>query len=120
MNIAQMHRILPILNKLRLTPWIWGYHAKGKSQTVERYYRSQGWLVFNFRLNTQADVGDFLGLQDFITDENGNKVATKFCMPEWLLQAMEFVKNNPGKRACIFIDEINRAARMDLLGPVFQ
>lgn len=121
MNITTLQRVLPVLNECRLTSWLWGYHGKGKSQTVESYYKGNGWLCFNFRLNTQADVGDFLGLQDFITDPvTGEKVATKFCMPEWLKQAMDFVKNNPGKRACIFIDEINRAARFDLLGPVFQ
>jgi hypothetical protein len=67
-----------------------------------------------------ADVGDFLGLQDFVTDSEGNKVATKFCNPEWLTQSIAFCKANPDKRAAIFIDEINRAARFDLLGPVFQ
>ncbi len=120
MNITTLKKILPVLNEARLTPWIWGYHGKGKSETIETYYKENGWLVFNFRLNTQADVGDFLGLQDFVTDDKGNKIATKFCMPEWLKQAMDFCTENPTKRACIFLDEVNRAPRMDLIGPVFQ
>lgn len=121
MNITTLKKVLPVLVEAKLTPWIWGYHGKGKSETIETFYKSQGWLVFNFRLNCMADVGDFLGLQDFVTDPTtGQKVATKFCMPDWLKQAMDFVKENPGTRACIFLDEVNRAARMDLIGPVFQ
>lgn len=41
-------------------------------------------------------------------------------MPEWLKECIDFCKANPDKRACIFIDEINRAARFDLIGPIFQ
>ena len=121
MNIKNLVEALPFLTNNRITPWIWGLHAKGKSETIEHYYRNQGWMCFNFRLNTQADVGDFLGLQDFLLDpKTGEKVATKFCMPEWLKSAIDFVKANPDKRACIFLDEINRAARVDLIGPIFQ
>jgi len=113
--------VYPILADARITPWLWGYHGKGKSETVETFYKSRGWMVFNFRLNVMSDVGDFLGLQDFIVNpKTGEKEATKFCMPDWLKQAMDFCKANPGKRAGVFLDEINRAARMDLIGPVFQ
>ena len=120
MNITTLNKVLPFLLKAKITPWIWGYHGKGKSETIETYYNSKGWLIFNFRLNTQADVGDFLGLQDFVTDEKGKKVASSFFKPDWLKQCIDFCKANPDKRACIFIDEINRAARFDLIGPVFQ
>lgn len=121
MNITTFNKVLLPVLQAGITPWIWGYHAKGKSESVEWFYRSRDWLAFNFRLNCMADVGDFLGLQAFITDPvTGEQIATKFCMPEWLRQCIEFCKANPDKRACVFIDEINRAARFDLLGPVFQ
>lgn len=120
MNITTFNKVLLPILQAGITPWIWGLHAKGKTETVQTFYRTRGWLIFNFRLNTQADVGDFLGLQSFVKDEFGNDVATKFCMPEWLRQCIEFCKANPDKRAAVFIDEINRAARFDLLGPVFQ
>jgi hypothetical protein len=121
MNITTLKKVLLPILESKLTPWIWGYHGKGKSETVETIYKDLGWLIFNFRLNTQADVGDFLGLQDFVKDsKTGKSIATAFCMPEWLKNAIDFCLANPDKRACIFIDEINRAATTDLIGPVFQ
>ena len=121
MNIDTLNRVLPILTQFKLVPWLHGHHGKGKSETIETYYKSKGWLVFNFRLGTMADVGDMLGLQDFITDiKTGQKVATKFCMPDWLKQCMDFCEANPDKRAAIFMDEINRARSIDLISPVFQ
>jgi hypothetical protein len=121
MNIKTLIKVLPVLTEFKLVPWLHGHHGKGKSETIETYYKSKGWLVFNFRLGTMADVGDMLGLQDFITDiKTGQKVATKFCMPDWLKQCMDFCEANPGKRAAIFMDEINRARSIDLISPVFQ
>lgn len=120
MNITTLKKVLPFLNEAKISSFIWGLHGKGKSETIESYYKSNGWLCFNFRLNCMADAGDFLGLQDFVTDAKGNKIATKFCMPDWLKQCIDFCKANPNNRACIFIDEINRAARFDLIGPIFQ
>lgn len=120
MNITTFRNVLPFLLDAKITPWIWGHHAKGKTQTVETFAKEQGWLCFNFRLNTQSDVGDFLGLQDFETDEKGKKISSSFFKPDWLQQSFDFCKKNPDKRAIVFIDEINRAPRMDLIGPVFQ
>lgn len=121
MNITTLKKVLLPILECRITPWIWGYHGKGKSETIETLYKDNGWVLFNFRLNTQADVGDFLGLQDFVKDPvTGKSIATAFCMPDWLKKAIDFCTANPDKRACIFIDEINRAATTDLIGPVFQ
>lgn len=120
MNITTFKKVLPYLVEAKISPWVWGLHAKGKTETIEAAYRDNDWLVFNFRLNCMADTGDLLGLQDFEVDENGNKIATKFCMPDWLKQAIDFCTVYPKKRACIFIDEVNRAARLDLIGPIFQ
>lgn len=120
MNITTFTKVLPYLVSAKISPWVWGLHAKGKTETIESYYKNNGWLVFNFRLNCMADTGDLLGLQDFELDAKGSKIATKFCMPDWLKQCIEFCKKHPKKRACIFIDEVNRAARLDLIGPIFQ
>lgn len=120
MNITTLKRVLPFLIEGRITPWIWGYHGKGKSESIESWCRELGYLCFNFRLNTQCDVGDFLGLQDFVKDAKGQSIATRFCMPDWLKQAFDFTDKNPDKWAIIFVDEVNRAATKDLLGPLFQ
>jgi hypothetical protein len=120
MNIATFNKILLPILQSGITPWLWSAHAKGKTETIENFYKSRGWLLFNFRLNCMADVGDFIGLQDFEVDKKGNKIASKFCTPDWLKKCIDFCQANPDKRACIFMDEINRAARFDLLGPVFQ
>lgn len=121
MNITTLKKVLPVLMKAKVTPWIWGFHGKGKSESIETWCKDLGYLCFNFRLNTQADVGDFLGLQDFTLDPTtGQKVSTSFFMPDWLKQCYDFCSANPDKLAVIFIDEINRASRMDLIGPVFQ
>jgi len=120
MNIATFTEVLLPVLEAKITPLVWGQHAKGKTEVIEHFYKSRDWLIFNFRLNIMADVGDFLGLADFALDENGNKTATKFHMPNWLNECIKFCKANPDKRACVFLDEINRPARFDLLGPVFQ
>ena len=77
-------------------------------------------MFFDFRLNTQADVGDFLGLMDFVRDSNGVIYATKHFTPQWLVDAIDYCKANPKKGALIYLDELNRAARFDMVGPVFQ
>lgn len=62
MNIATLKKVIPFLNQAKISAWVWGFHGKGKSETIETLYKEQGWLVFNFRLNCMADAGDFLGL----------------------------------------------------------
>lgn len=121
MNINQTKRLLPYLIKCKIAPWFWGYHGKGKTETITGHFQELGWMLFNFRLNCMVDVGDFLGLQDFTVDpKTGEKIASKFCMPDWLKQCIDFCNANPTLGAVVFIDEINRAARLDLLGPIFQ
>jgi hypothetical protein len=120
MNITTFKKVLPFLLENKLSPWVWGNHGKGKTETIETYYKENDWLIFNFRLNTMSDVGDFLGLQEIQKNDKGELAYSKFCMPEWLKKCIDFCKANPGKRAGIFLDEINRAARLDLLGPIFQ
>ena len=119
MNITTLKQCLPYLMQAKITPWLWGYHGRGKSQFVENYFESIGWLCFNFRLGTQADVGDLLGQSDFDIDDQGNRYTT-FRKPEWMHKAFEFCEQNPDKGAVIFLDEVNRIMRQDLIPPVFQ
>jgi len=121
MNIEQVTKVLPYILRAKIAPWFWGHHAKGKTKVLTKLFQDKGWLVFNFRLNTQADVGDILGLQDFAIDSvTGQKSYTSFFKPEWLHNCIEFCLANPDKGAVVFFDEVNRAARLDLLGPIFQ
>lgn len=120
MNITTLKKVLLPILECGIVPWLHGLHAKGKSEVIENFYRSRGWLVFNFRLNTQSDLGDILGLQDFVRDSKGNKLASTFLIPAWLKEAIDFCLANPDKRACVFFDEVNRAATPDLIGPLFQ
>lgn len=120
MRISQLKKALTACASARLTPWIWGQHGIGKSQVIRQWCDENGYKMFDFRLNTQSDVGDMLGLPDFIRDDKGQAVATNFMMPIWLKESIDFCVKNPDKKAIIFFDELNRASRRDLVGPIFQ
>ena len=121
MNIENLKLAVPSLFNAGITPFIWGFHGTGKSQVVRQIAKGLGdWLCFDFRLNTQADIGDILGLQDFVKDSEGRITATTHYKPQWLQKAIDFCEANPEKGAIIFFDELNRAARHDMIGPIFQ
>ena len=120
MNIKTLKQCLPYILKAKITPWLWGFHGRGKSQVIEGIFAEMGWLCFNFRLGTQADVGDLLGQQEIAKDPKSGEVFTTFHKPEWMHNAFEFCKANPDKGAVIFLDELNRIFRQDLIPPVFQ
>jgi hypothetical protein len=121
MNIKTLKECLPYMLKAKITPWLWGHHGKGKSQTIENIFEEMGWLCFNFRLGTQADVGDLLGQSEIEKDPiTGQMAFTKFYKPEWMEKAFKFCEQNPEKGAVIFLDELNRIYRQDLIPPVFQ
>ena len=88
----------------------------GKSSIVKQYAKAKGYHYFPFYLGTQSDIGDILGLADFVRDKNGTAVATKFATPEWLKGAIEYCLENPDSGAVIFLDEFNRARRDILNG----
>lgn len=111
MEIRQFKTALPYMFKANVTPFVWGSHGIGKSQAVRQWCEENGYDMIDLRLGTQ-EVGDLLGLADFLTDANGQKVATKFMTPDWF-------PTDPNARAVIFLDEINRARR-DVLQAVFQ
>lgn len=119
MEIRKFKKALPFLFKANVTPFVWGYHGIGKSQSVKQFAEENGHGFVDIRLGTQ-EVGDLLGLADFLVDqETGQRIATKFMMPEWVKNIYEFCEANPDKLYVIFLDEINRARR-DVLQAVFQ
>lgn len=120
MNINTFKQAIPFLFKANVPAFVWGWHGVGKSTVPKQWCKENGWKFFDFRLNTQADVGDFLGLMDFVRDANGNIYATKHFTPQWLVDAIEYCNEHPESGALIYLDELNRAARFDMVGPVFQ
>lgn len=119
MNVQDFKNSLDYLVSAELTPFIWGHSGIGKSSIVKQYARSKGLLFFPFYLGTQSDIGDILGLADFVRDENGTAIATKFAIPEWLRNIIFYCEENPDSGAIIFLDEFNRA-RKDILNGMFS
>ena len=121
MNIQSVLTTLPYLFKAGITPFFWGSHGIGKSEVIRQAAKALGdWKCFDFRLNTQADVGDILGLQDFEKDSKGHITSSTHYKPKWLEDCIDFCNENPDKGAIVFFDELNRAARHDMVGPIFQ
>lgn len=119
MNIKDLKEALPYLIEAELTPFIWGHAGIGKSSIVKQYADSKGYHFFPFYLGTQSDLGDILGLQEFVRDENGRAYATAFAIPEWLHNTIKYCNENPESGAIIFLDEFNRARR-DILNGMFS
>lgn len=121
MQIKTMKQALPYLFNSNVPVLIHGRHGIGKSQGV--YQVSQELTYEHPKLGKRSydfidlrlgnmEVGDLLGLADFLYDENGNKIATKFMRPSWL-------PTDPDSKGILFLDEINRARR-DVLQAAFQ
>lgn len=118
MNIREFTSYLPYLFQSKVTPMVWGLHGVGKTSVPQQYADANGHRLFNLRLGNM-ELGDLLGLADFQTDADGNKVATSFFKPDWLKDLFDFAEANPDKYAIIFLDELNRT-RKDMMNPVFQ
>src|SRR5579863_6925024 len=108
MNITDFKASLPYLVKAELTPFVWGHAGIGKSAIVRQYAQEMGYHFFPFYLGTQSDLGDILGLQEFIDNGDGTK-STAFAIPKWLHSAIAYCNDNPDSGAIIFLDEFNRA-----------
>ncbi len=118
MNIKTFTDSLDYLVKAELTPFIWGRAGIGKSSVVKQYAKSKGFHFFPFYLGTQSDIGDILGLAEFIDNGDGSK-STSFATPKWLSDAIKYCNANPDSGAIIFLDEFNRARR-DILNGMFS
>lgn len=119
MNAKEFKDSLEFLTKAELTPFVWGHAGIGKSAIVKQYAQDKGYHFFPFYLGTQSDLGDILGLADFVRNAEGTAVATTFATPEWLKNAIDYCNNNPDSGAVIFLDEFNRARR-DILNGMFS
>ena len=118
MNIADFKQSLEYLTKAELTPFIWGHAGLGKSSVVRQYAESKGYKFFPFYLGTQSDIGDVLGLAEFVENSDGTK-STEFAKPKWMQELIEYCNENPDSGAIIFLDEFNRARR-DILSGMFS
>jgi MoxR-like ATPase len=119
MNSRDLTESLDYMFAAQLTPFIWGRAGIGKTSIVKQYAKTKGYKFFAFYLGTQSDLGDILGLQEFVRDEDGNAIATKFAIPEWLANTINYCEENPESGAVIFLDEFNRARR-DILSGMFS
>lgn len=118
MNIQDFKDSIDYLVKAELTPFIWGHAGIGKSSVVRQYAEDKGFHFFPFYLGTQSDIGDILGLAEFVTNKDGSK-STEFAIPKWLKNTIEYCEENPDSGAIIFLDEFNRARR-DILSGMFS
>ena len=118
MNIKDFQASLPYLVQAELTPFIWGHAGIGKTSIVKQYAQEMGYKFFPFYLGTQSDIGDILGLAEFVDNGDGTK-STAFAIPKWLKETITYCEQNPDSGAIIFLDEFNRARR-DILNGMFS
>ncbi len=118
MNIKDLKESLEYIFEAELTPFIWGHAGIGKSTIVKQYAEAKGYHFFPFYLGTQSDLGDILGLQEFVDNGDGTK-STNFAIPQWLHNTIKYCNENPDSGAVIFLDEFNRARR-DILNGMFS
>lgn len=119
MNIQDLKASLPYLFKAQVTPFIWGHAGIGKTTVLKQYAKEANYRFFSLYLGTQSDIGDVLGLQEFVRDENGKAVSTSFASPEWMVSLIDYCNANPKSGAILFLDEFNRARR-DILSGMFS
>jgi hypothetical protein len=118
MTIKDFKESLDYLFKAQLTAFVWGHAGIGKTTAVKQYAESKGWHFFPFYLGTMSDLGDILGLQEFVENPDGTK-STDFAIPKWLKEAVTYCEEHPESGAVIFLDEFNRARR-DIMNGMFS
>lgn len=104
MNITNLKRVLPLLIKHKIPPFIWGTQGIGKSQVVKQVANELGIGYVCLCLGTQSDMGDILGLLthnykviDGIAVPDGT---VRHARPEWMPTEGSGI---------LFLDELNRA-----------
>ncbi len=118
MNIRDLKASLPYLAKAELTPFIWGLAGIGKTTAVKQWCKELGYKFTALYLGTQSDLGDILGLAEFVDNGDGSK-STAFAIPKWIQDTIVYCKENPDSGAVIFLDEFNRG-RKDILSGMFS
>lgn len=119
MNLKNTLRAIKHLAKIGLTPMIWGYHGVGKT-SIQNTLNEEGHKFFNIRLGNMVDQGDLIGLADFLKNAEGQVIATKFAIHEWMRELIEFCKENPNKYGVMIFDEWNQVQDPSLHAPLFQ
>jgi len=118
MNIKDFKESLPYLFKTELTPFVWGHAGIGKTESIRQVAKELNYHFFPLYLGTMSDLGDILGLAEFVDNGDGSK-STNFATPKWLSDAIKYCNENPDSGAIIFMDEFNRARR-DILNGMFS
>lgn len=118
MNIKDLKESLPYLYKAEITPFIWGHAGLGKTESIKQVAQELGYKFFALYLGTMSDLGDILGLQEFIDNGDGTK-STAFAIPQWLKEMITYCESNPDSGAILFLDEFNRARR-DIMNGMFS
>jgi hypothetical protein len=117
-NIRDFKEALPYLFKAELTPFAWGHAGLGKTESVKQVAKELGYHFFALYLGTMSDLGDILGLAEFVDNGDGSK-STSFAIPKWLKEAVTYCEQHPESGAIIFLDEFNRARR-DIMNGMFS
>jgi MoxR-like ATPase len=89
MNIETLKESLPFLIKAEIPALMVGHHGVGKTQGAQQFAAENKYFIRILNLGTQ-EVGDIIGLADFVKDKDGNNVATKFMIPDWAKELKEF------------------------------
>jgi len=118
MNIKDFKESLDYMFKAELTPFVWGHAGIGKTESIRQVAKDFGYHFFALYLGTMSDLGDILGLQEFVKNSDGTK-STAFAIPQWLKQAIQYCEDHPESGAIIFLDEFNRARR-DIMNGMFS
>ena len=93
MNIQTLKKVLPVLMRSNVVPFIWGSQGMGKTQTVKQVAADLGGGFIHLHLANQ-EVGDLVGLL-----VHGSEGTVHHARPEW------FPTSGSG---VIFLDELNR------------
>lgn len=103
MNVTQAKRIIPILLRKKVVPYLAGAHGIGKTEVTAQIVKQMGLKLVVLHMATQ-EVGDLIGLPQIV---NGK---TSHARPEWMLEEEGVV---------YFLDELDRA-HPDVLQAMFS
>ena len=95
----------------------YGVPGSGKSYKIEEIVKNEDYLVNRITFHPDYSYSDFIG--QIIPKTNGNSICYKFSpgpFSRTLLQAFE----NPNKKICLIIEEINRGNAHTIFGDIFQ
>jgi len=95
MNIRDYKKVLPLLLKNNIVPFVWGNQGIGKTQSHKQYAKENNLKFVQLNLANFPDSGDLVGL----LFNNGNGTVSH-ARPDWFPTEGEGI---------VFLDELNRA-----------